>query len=229
MLRIRDIVAQVPVHIILRAKTPLFYDGDAWVVKTFKAGPKQKQNVVTNIIGTVTANDLQSKTLSVMVSSGLSLDRFWTHSGAPLSARLNCLYLNLQIVHKSTFRRWNHYKFQRAGIRLPDRKVARPMLVPAGAGPKQTLLISLASLPGGVNEIIFHPGLPEIDKTGKSDFAKVREVDTKLLTDPDVVEANLLAEIEKLSKITVRFAREPDNERCPYGDPRNSHAELLYQ
>jgi len=81
MLRIKDISAQTPVHITLKAKTPVIFDGKNWVIKTFKAGPKQKQNVITNFIGTVTQNDTNNKTIYVMVSSGLSLDKFWTKSG----------------------------------------------------------------------------------------------------------------------------------------------------
>ena len=114
---------------------------------------------------------------------------YWTKTNATMAEKAKCLLLNLKMMHKTVFRRWNNYLAARANIQIPERKVDSAMLIGGGSEPKEQLLASLANLPSGVSEIIFHPGCPDPDVIDSPGFAKVHQIDTSLARDPEVIEA----------------------------------------
>ena len=73
-----------------------------------------------------------------------------------------------------------------AGVRSPDYKINREMLLPIRANAKDQLLACLASLPDGVSEMIFHPAYVAADGPDAEDYDAKRREDTVLAADPEV-------------------------------------------
>lgn len=112
---------------------------------------------------------------------------FWTGPHAALADRLRCALGRARRLPKRAVYRLVHWQLHAAGVRTPDRKLARSMLVPRVDDAKQQMLACLAALPEGVSEIVFHPGPREPDDPPH--FASVREQDYAVLCDPGVREA----------------------------------------
>ena len=110
-----------------------------------------------------------------------------------------CIFRNLKLVHKIVYRRWNHFIFHQAGIRTPDRKIARGMLIDKDIDDKERFLRCLAHLPTGVSEVIFHPGCidPEVDDS--PEYINNRLEDASIVCDQDIIEAIKAYGIELIS------------------------------
>ena len=114
---------------------------------------------------------------------------YWTAPDAPWGVRLRRMMQNGRLAHRAAAHAWNRWVLHRSGIRTPDYKVNRPLLIPSRPTPKEQLLACLASLWPGVSEMAFHPGYPDPDVVDPPHFAGVRDVDTALVLDPEVVRA----------------------------------------
>ena len=114
---------------------------------------------------------------------------YWTSRDAGLSLRLLRLYCNMPRMPKILMMRWNEFLVHRSGVRTADRKVSRAMLIPHHSDSKRQLLACLAGLPAGISEISFHPGYPDSEVADSETFANVRQTDTALTTDRNVLAA----------------------------------------
>lgn len=114
---------------------------------------------------------------------------YWTARGAAMSLRLRRVYLNCPMTLRTVMHFWNQFLIHRAGIQTPNQKINREMLIPTLKDPKQRLLACLANLPTGVSEMVFHPGYPDPEVKDPESFAAIRQIDTVLAADLDILAA----------------------------------------
>ena len=75
------------------------------------------------------------------------------------------------------------------GLKSPDYKINREMLLPIRDDAKEQVLACLASLPEGVCEMIFHPAYVDGDASRVDNYAAKRQEDTVLASDPEILAA----------------------------------------
>lgn len=114
---------------------------------------------------------------------------YWTAVDAPAAIKSKRIWRNLVALPHLVMRYQNHHVLRRSGLRTPDRLVAPARLIPQLQDPKKQLLACIKALPGGISELMLHPGYPDPDVADPPHFAKVRQMEAALASDPDILTA----------------------------------------
>lgn len=84
-------------------------------------------------------------------------------------------------------------------MRTPDRLIEPSLYIPYINDPKKRFLACIEALPDGVSELVLHPGYPDPDVADSPAFAKIRQIERELASDPEILAAIKVQKIDLIS------------------------------
>ncbi len=114
---------------------------------------------------------------------------FRCRKNASPSVRLKAFACNAKRFPARMYDKTTKRLMTKAGIKMPDQKISRTMLVPISTAPIENMVRCIELLPCGTSEIVFHPGFPDSVADDNRSQEKMRRTDLEVALSPEVRDA----------------------------------------